>query len=50
MSKAPNGLFKPMLAPHELPDFATLRFPVLASTKLDGIRATMQGGNCSVGR
>jgi DNA ligase-1 len=33
-----------MLAPHELPDFSTLRFPVLASTKLDGIRATMQGG------
>ncbi len=36
--------FKPMLAPNETPDFRTLRFPFLASTKLDGIRATLQGG------
>lgn len=36
--------FKPMLAPNETPDFKTLRLPMLASTKLDGIRATMQGG------
>jgi len=36
--------FRPMLAPNETPDFNTLRFPLLASTKLDGIRATMQGG------
>jgi DNA ligase 1 len=36
--------FKPMLAPNETPDFNTLRFPLLASIKLDGIRATVQGG------
>ena len=36
--------FKPMLAPNETPDFKTLRFPLLGSTKFDGIRATMQGG------
>lgn len=36
--------FKPMLAPNETPDFNTLRFPFLGSTKLDGIRATLQGG------
>lgn len=36
--------FKPMLAPNETPDFKTLHFPLLGSTKLDGIRATMQGG------
>ena len=36
--------FRPMLAPNETPDFNTLRFPYLASTKLDGIRATLQGG------
>ena len=36
--------FRPMLAPNEIPDFKTLRFPFLGSTKLDGIRATMQGG------
>jgi DNA ligase-1 len=36
--------WKPMLAPNETPDFKTLRFPMLASTKLDGIRCTMQGG------
>jgi DNA ligase-1 len=37
-------LFKPMLAPHEMPNFKTLRYPLLASTKLDGIRATVQEG------
>lgn len=36
--------WKPMLAPNETPDFKTLRFPFLASCKLDGIRATLQGG------
>ena len=36
--------FRPMLAPNETPDFSTLRFPLLSSTKLDGIRATLQGG------
>lgn len=39
-----STLFKPMLAPNETPDFKTLRFPYLASTKLDGIRATLQNG------
>jgi DNA ligase-1 len=33
-----------MLAPAETPDFKTLKFPLLGSVKLDGIRATMQGG------
>jgi DNA ligase-1 len=36
--------FKPMLAHSKLPDFAALRFPLLVSPKLDGVRATMQGG------
>ncbi len=36
--------FRPMLAPHETPDFNTLKFPLLGSTKLDGIRATVQDG------
>jgi DNA ligase-1 len=35
--------FKPMLAT-AIEDTSTLKFPVLASIKLDGIRATMQGG------
>src|SRR5258708_5636294 len=35
--------FKPMLA-SPIEDTSTLKFPVLASIKLDGIRATMQGG------
>lgn len=30
--------FKPMLAYNETPDLATLRYPVLASPKIDGIR------------
>ena len=34
--------FKPMLA--NPPDFSTLRFPLLASYKLDGIRATIHDG------
>ena len=33
-----------MLAPHEIPDFDTLKFPLLASTKLDGIRCMAQDG------
>lgn len=33
-----------MLAPNETPEFNTLQFPLLGSPKLDGIRATMQGG------
>ncbi len=35
--------FKPMLAT-AIEDTSTLKFPVLASIKLDGIRATVQGG------
>jgi len=35
--------FRPMLAT-AIKDTSTLKFPVLASIKLDGIRATMQGG------
>ncbi len=36
--------FRPMLALSKLPDFNRLRFPLLVSPKLDGVRATMQGG------
>jgi DNA ligase-1 len=36
--------FKPMLAPHEIPDFDTLRYPLLASTKFDGFRCMSQDG------
>jgi DNA ligase-1 len=35
--------FKPMLAT-AIEDVSTIKFPVLASQKLDGIRATVQGG------
>ncbi len=35
--------FKPMLASH-CKDTGKLKFPVLASKKLDGVRATVQGG------
>lgn len=35
--------FKPMLASH-CKDTSKLRFPVLASKKLDGVRASVQGG------
>src|SRR5712664_2256563 len=35
--------FKPMLA-SPIEDTSKLKFPVLASIKLDGVRATMQGG------
>ena len=35
--------FRPMLASH-CKDTSKLRFPVLASKKLDGVRATVQGG------
>ena len=35
--------FKPMLASH-CKDTSKLKFPVLASKKLDGVRATVQGG------
>jgi DNA ligase-1 len=38
-----NQLFKPMLAT-AIEDTSTLKFPVLASIKLDGIRCTMQNG------
>jgi DNA ligase-1 len=38
------SLFKPMLALSKLPDFKSLRFPILVSPKLDGVRASMQGG------
>lgn len=33
-----------MLALSKLPDFTRLRFPILVSPKLDGVRASMQGG------
>jgi DNA ligase-1 len=36
-------IFKPMLA-SAIEDTSKLRFPVMASIKLDGIRATVQGG------
>ena len=38
--------WKPMLAPNEIPsdEFIASRLPLLASTKFDGIRATIQGG------
>ncbi len=36
--------FRPMLALSKLPDFTRLRFPLLVSPKLDGVRATVQGG------
>src|ERR1017187_7719812 len=36
--------FKPMLAPHETPDFNTLPYPLLASTKFDGFRCMSQDG------
>jgi DNA ligase-1 len=36
--------FKPMLALSKLPDFSQLRFPLMVSPKLDGVRASMQGG------
>lgn len=38
------SLFKPMLALSKLPDFKALRFPILVSPKLDGVRASVQGG------
>jgi len=36
--------FKPMLAPPDLPDFATLKYPIIASPKLDGIRCVLPQG------
>lgn len=36
--------FAPMLACSELPDFAKLRYPLVASPKLDGIRCVIRGG------
>jgi len=36
--------FKPMLACSELPDFETLRYPLVASPKLDGIRCVVRDG------
>ena len=35
--------FRPMLASH-CKDMSNLRFPVLVSKKLDGVRASVQGG------
>ena len=35
--------FRPMLASH-CKDTSKLKFPVLVSKKLDGVRASMQGG------
>lgn len=41
-----SKLFKPMLAPNEVPsdEFIASRLPLLASYKLDGIRCTIQDG------
>lgn len=36
--------FKPMLAPNEKVDLSTLKYPLLASTKLDGIRCIFYKG------
>lgn len=36
--------FKPMLAPNEKVDLSTLNYPLLASTKLDGIRCIFKDG------
>ncbi len=36
--------FKPMKAPNELPDFSKLRYPIIGSPKLDGIRCVVRGG------
>jgi DNA ligase-1 len=36
--------FKPMLAPNESTDVSLLKYPLLASIKYDGIRATVQNG------
>lgn len=36
--------FKPMLAPPDLPDFSKLRYPVIGSPKLDGIRCVLPAG------
>ena len=33
--------FKPKLAPPDLPDFATLKYPIIGSPKLDGIRCVL---------
>lgn len=41
-SKKAEPLFKPMLASDA--DLSTLRFPLLASPKLDGVRAIVRGG------
>lgn len=37
-------MFKPMLSGNVLPDLSNVRFPVLASLKLDGIRCIIQDG------
>lgn len=37
-------MFKPMLSGKVLPDLSNVRFPVLASLKLDGWRCTIQNG------
>lgn len=37
-------MFKPMLSLSKLPDLKALRFPLLVSPKLDGVRASMQEG------
>jgi len=36
--------FKPMLAPNEKIDISTLKYPLLASYKLDGIRCIFKDG------
>lgn len=36
--------FKPMLAPPDLPDFSKLKYPVIGSPKLDGIRCVLPQG------
>lgn len=37
-------MFKPMLADNKIPTMEQLRFPLMVSPKLDGVRATVQDG------
>lgn len=43
-------MLKVMLAANEQPDLDTLRYPVLASGKIDGVRICIQEGQCVAGR
>jgi len=37
--------FKPMLAPNEKLDLSTIKYPILASNKLDGVRCIIRAGS-----